>query len=121
MVRYHTTVCQYLKDNLPHNGKFLQKVQAAAPHKLVEDKAITRLKCIKAEQPVFIPVGASLDLVESQLIRLQHILLEGKLQGADESVDKIWALQASDPDTRFDCLFLLNLVAVSVYFLMCVR
>ena len=112
VVRYYTTVCQYLKDNLPHDSKFLLKVQAAAPHKLVEDKAITRLKYIMAEQPVFIPVDASLDLVESQLIRLQHILLEGKLQGADESVDKIWALQASDPDTRFACLFLLNLLVV---------
>ena len=59
-------------------------------------------------------MGASLDLVESQLIRLQHIILflECKLQGVDESVDKIWVLQASDPDTRCACLFLLNLLVV---------
>jgi len=53
-----------------------------------------------------------MDIVESQLCRLHILILENKLPIADR-LDQIWAKQAqADEDTKFACLFLLNLLVV---------
>lgn len=112
VVNYYKAVCTYLKENLPHDNKFLNKISAASPDNLVKPQAISNFKYIMYQQPAFIPSGATADMVESQLCRLQLTIMENRLPEGDR-IDERWAKQAlMDMDTKFACHFLLNLLVV---------
>ena len=63
-------------------------------------------------QPALIPAGATRNLIETQLTSIQLAVAKDELPPSNR-LDEMWALQAeADIDTRYGCLFLLNLLVV---------